>query len=362
MKLLKVNDLKRNLLTVATTVGIILIAAGIFGYYYFFRQSNAQLIETVPIDAAFVYQINDNKTFVKEVQNIRANISPFFGLDALPGCQFFLDQLPGKYNQLIFSGHVDNNKINVLFACKINKKAFEQLLQKLQIDVANSISFENCKIYSYGTHLKRFVFTYHNQLFCASEDITLLKKSISQLKNPKNLTSSKSLGNLCGIIEKNKIQNWLIINNEKYLNFFSTFCNEEMLPSLIKFSNATNWSINQVRFSGNEMFLSGYYAVNEEFYKLFSLYDNKKQYFSSASNEQPVVAIDKVPLLKYAQSRLPSSSYFEYVIHSESPEYWLRFFSPEAIQKSTLKNLKLFVFSIDSLQPKMATSTTIIKF
>jgi hypothetical protein len=147
------KEFRRNFLTIATTAIIIIFGGGVYLYYYFFRQVNAQLIETIPTDAAFLFQINDNETFVKSIKNIHPYISPLFGLDAYPGCQFFIDQLPGKYNQVVFSGHHNGETFSILFACKIHEKAFQQLLSKLQIDEKNCVIFERCKIYTFGTHL-----------------------------------------------------------------------------------------------------------------------------------------------------------------------------------------------------------------
>jgi hypothetical protein len=168
---------------------IIIFCGGVYAYYYFFRQINAKLIETIPTDAAFLFQINDNETFLKTVKTIHPYIHPLFELNAYPGCQFFVDQLPGKYNQVVFSGHAVGEKFSILFACKINERAFKQLLTNLQIDEKNCVKYEQCKIYTYGTHLKRFVFTYQKGIFLASENMMLLRKAINQLRTPRNLTN-----------------------------------------------------------------------------------------------------------------------------------------------------------------------------
>jgi len=281
---------------------------------------NAQLMETIPTDAAFLFQINDNETFVKTTKTIHPYISPLSGLDAYPGCQFFIDQLPGKYNQVVFSGHPNGETFSILFACKIHEKSFKQLLSKLQIDKKNCITFERCNIYTFGTHLKRFVFTYHKGIFLASENLTLLKRAIAQLKNPKNLTTLKSFAALFSVIEKNKKQNWLILNHEKYFYSLVSHFNSEANTALAQFSSHVPWSAYQVRFSGLEMSLTGYLSG-----------------FSSLND-------------------------YEIAISDATPEYWSRYLSEHGMKKSPVAQMKVFAFCSNSLSPELKTANGVIKF
>jgi hypothetical protein len=316
---------RRNLFTIVTIAAIIFFGGGVYSYYYFFRQVNAKLIETIPSDAAFLFQINDNETFLKTVKNIHNHISPLFGLDAYPGCQFFVDQLPGKYNQVVFTGHTNGDSFSILFVCKINKQAFKPLLSKLQIDEKNYIKFERCKIYNYGTHLKRFVFTYYQGFFLASENINLLKKSITQLKNPRNLTTVKSFEELFYIIEKNKKQNWVIFNHDRYFSNFKTFINDEINNFLAEFSSQTSWAAYQVRFSELEMLMSGY-------------------------------------MLKNVKSTLPAHNNFEVANYAANSEYWNNYLSELGMKRFTVAKMKLFSFSLDSLDSKLYMANGTIKF
>jgi len=297
-------------LTLFTAALIIIFGAGVYFYYYYFRQVNAQLIETIPSDAAFLFQINDNETFLKTVKTIHPYINPFFGLDAYPGCQFFLNKLPGKYNQVVFSGHANDETFAILFACKINEQAFAHLLSKLQIDKKNCIKFERCKIYTYGTHLKRFVFTYHKGIFLASENMILIKKAIIQLKNSRNLTTLKSFEALFNITAKNKKQNWLILNHEKYFSCFESYFNEETNRRFAQFSSNISWAAYQIRFSGLEMLLSGYVSINENFQKHFNHKD------------------------------------FEIAIRAENFEYWQDYLSELGMIKFTVRQIKTLDFSV----------------
>ena len=339
------REFRKNILTIITTAIIIIFGGGVYLYYYFFRQVNAKLIETIPTDAAFLFQINDNETFLKTVKNIAPYINPVFGLDAYPGCQFFVDQLPGTHNQVIFTGHVNGEQLSILFACKIHERAFKQLLLKLQIDEKNCATFEQCKIYTHGTHLKRFVFTYHKGIFLASENAMLLKKAIAQLKNPRNLTNSKSFETLFNILEKNKKQNWLILNHQRYFSHFEPFFTNATHAKLALFASNVSWAAYQVRFSKSEIHLSGYLSVNDSFQGYFNNIETKYVYYSSRSKNDEPIDFEKDDVLQYAKSVLPSHNDYEFAIHFENSEYWNRYLSELGMKKFTIAQMKLIAFS-----------------
>jgi hypothetical protein len=351
-----------NFSTVISWFAIIFFCSGVFLFYYFFRQVNAQLIETIPSDAAFLFHINDNETFLRTEKNIHNYITSLFWLDAYPGCQFFVDQLPGKYNQVLFSGHPTEESVSILFACKINERAFKQLIPKLQIDEKNCIKFERCKIYTYGTHLKRFVFTYHKGIFLASENITLLRKAISQLKNPRNLTTIKSFDSLFHIIEKNRKQNWLILNHKIFFSIFETNFNEETIIKLNQFASHVSWAAYQVRFSKLNMSFSGYLSVNDSYQSYFNNLVHKQLYYSSLSVQDEPIDYEKDDQLRQAKAQFPSHSELEIGIRAANTEYWGHFLSEKGMKNFSIAQMKLFALSIDSLNTKLKKSNGLIKY
>jgi len=352
------RERQKNILTITTIAVVLIFSGGIYFYYYFFRQVNAKLIETIPTDAVFLFQINDNETFLKTTKNIHSYISPLFGLDAYPGCQFFLDQLPGRYNQVIFTGHVNDGVLSILFACKINERAFKQLLSKLRIDEKNHTNFDPCQIYTYGTHLKRFVFTYHKGIFLASENMILLKKAITQLKNPKNLIVLKSFEELFGMIEKNNKQNWLILNYERYFDYLKAYFNEETNRILAHFSENVTWAAYQIRFSDLEISLAGYMAIHDNFRNYFNNLEQKYLYYSSLDSKMESIDFEKDLLIKEAKSVLPTYNDFELVIHAANPDYWSRYLSELGMKRFTIAHMNLLAFTF-KVKPGNSSSVQI---
>ena len=255
---------------IGTGLVIVAIGAGIFFYHNFFRQTNAKLIETVPPDASFIFQINDNETFVKTSTSLLPYLNELFSMDAVAGFEYFIDKFPTKNPEIIISGHQTTDKTVLLFSTKIDERTFEELLSTLRIDPRNYISFDEAKIYTYGTHFKRYNFTYQNSIFSASEEIELLKKSMVQLRHPRNLLSDKDFMILFKMVEKNEKQNWLIINNGLYLANIPDKLASPYKQDFNIEKSISQWAAFQIRFSENELKLAGFSLDNGTFFQKFA--------------------------------------------------------------------------------------------
>jgi hypothetical protein len=257
------NSAKGWIITTAI-VGIIVVLAAIFFYTNFFRQTSGPLIETVPTDAAFIFEINDNEQFVKTSASLMPYLTDLFALDGLAGYESFLEKMSNREGAILVSGYVIDNKIVPLFSTRMDEHYFKNLLKLLQIDPRNNITFEGYEIYSYGTHYKDFKFVFHNNVFSASEDVELLKKSVVQLKFPKGLANDKTFKQVHKLVEKNQKQNWLMLNPVKYAEYLNSKTNESFESMLGAWCNLTTWCAYQVRFSDIEIFLSGYINTENE--------------------------------------------------------------------------------------------------
>ena len=241
-----------------TVVAVALIGVGIFFYYNLFRQSKSELIEAIPTDAAFILAMNDNDGFVVSSVTVAPYLDELLVLDALPAFETMRGKLPSGEYDLTVSGHPGNDGVSVLFNMHADKAAFKRLLRALSIDPNNYTGFEGNRIYTYGTNFKSVKFVYVNHIISLSTDLELLKRAVVQHAHPKNLLSDKSFKEIYNLTEKNRKQNWLIVNPERYTSYFSTFLNEELTKKLTECLKEAGWTALQMRFSGNEMFLSGY--------------------------------------------------------------------------------------------------------
>ena len=241
-----------------TIIAVILACVGVFFYYTLLRQSKSELIEAIPTDATFIFVINDNDAFVRDTKSVTPYLNELFLLDALPAYETMRGKLPSGEYDLTVSGHTENDAISILFNMHSDKAAFKRLLRALSIDPNNYTAFENNRIYTYGTNFKSVKFVYTNHIISFSTDVELLKRAIVQHAHPKNLLSDKQFKEMYNLTEKNRKQNWLIVNPERYSPYFSTFLKDDLAKKMSKCLTEAGWTALQLRFSGNEMFMSGY--------------------------------------------------------------------------------------------------------
>ncbi len=246
---------------------IAFVAVAIFFYHNFFRQNNALLIETVPLESSFILQINNNDDFVKTSSQLLPYLNELLYTSALPGFEFFIDQLTLKKPTVMLSGYSNGDHAYLLLSVSITESSFSNLLKTLQIDQRNYIPFDKSKIYSYGTHLKKFSFSFNNNVLSISEDVELLKKSIVQHKHPRNLLSDKLFSQLYQIASKNEKQNWLFLHNKYFFELKKEFFSGTHQHLVAALSEIPSWSIFHIRFTDKELLLSGYMRAEYPFFQ-----------------------------------------------------------------------------------------------
>ena len=246
-----------------TIIAVIFAGVGIFFYYTFFRQEKSELIEAIPTDAAFIFALNDNDGFVKSTASLTPYLNELFLLDALPAFETMRGKLPDGNYDLTVSGHTEGDGVSVLFNMHADKAAFKRLLRALSIDPNNYVAFEGNRVYTYGTNFKSMKFVYVNHIISFSTDIDLLTRAIVQHTHPKNLLSDKQFKEIYNLTEKNRKQNWLIVNPQGYLSYLNSFLQESSSCRIAKIIGQAGWTAFQLRFSANDMYLSGYMLTDD---------------------------------------------------------------------------------------------------
>lgn len=248
-------------------IALLLIGVGIFFYYTFFRQSKSELVSAIPTDALFIFEVNDNSAFVKTLPSLEPYFNEVFSIDALPAYEAVRGKLSKDSYHLFISGHQTNIGISILFNTRIEPSEFKKLLRALSIDPANYTTFDQYKIYTYGTHYKSLKFVYFNHILSISDNLDILQKAIVQHAHPKSLMANGDFKMLYQLAEKNKKQNWLLINNPNFFEHLSTFFTGTTPTVLKKAKTEAEWSAFQLRISHNELFLSGYAIAGSENFK-----------------------------------------------------------------------------------------------
>lgn len=295
----------RNGTIIWTSIIVVVLLAAIVIFHYFLRRPNAKLIESVPSEVAFIFQINDNESLVKSTYTLLPYLNEILYLDALPGFQFFLEQFPNASDEFVISGHNKEKKIHLLMSCKVEDRYFKNLLKSLQIDPRNNIKFHETKIYSYGTHYKKFYFVYHNKTFSISDDLSCVKAAVEQLKTSHNILANKDFVRIFELVEKNPKQNWLIVNQKNFLSDFQKNINPDLISQTTKITNSSSWSAFQIRFTDLELILSGYTLTLGDGWKkieeqlpigdkMSNIFPSTIEYYSAFNTSKPEVLIQKI--------------------------------------------------------------------
>lgn len=321
------QSIRRNGLIIGTFTVIICIGIGLYFYNSFFRQSNAQLIETVPTDASFIFEINDNRTFVNDVSPFFPYLNELLNLNSFAGFEFFMDQLDGSKSPFIISGHRSGDQYSILYSFRVAEYQFEDLIEKLEIDPRNFTTFNESKIFVYGTHFKKFRFTYHDGVFSITEDLDLLKKSIVQLESTKNLLEIDHFNKLYKIVSKNKKQNWLIVNNTTFYSGLNNYLNPDFQGIIANSTQNPAWSAYQIRFNESEISMMGYSNVDEEMITKLKLQPSKRNSFGAI---------------------LPFNTHFYSTFNTPNPGDFLNSF----------KNNKTYSISLENYKKLLPTTST----
>lgn len=260
------NERHRGRAILLSAIAALLVGVGIFFYYSFFRQAKSELIEAVPTDAQFLYEVNDNSAFSRDIVPLLPYFSEMFAMDALPAFETVHNALPDGPYDITLSGHPQDNGIVLLFNTHIDKAAFKRLLRALSIDPANCETFEQQRIYTYGTNFKNLHFVFFNHILSISTNMELLKKSIIQHRHPKNLLSAADFRSLYDLAEKNRRQNWLFVS-AAYIEGVSGTVAAESAEAIRAVAALSPWWAFQIRMSSHEVFLSGYTSSGDKMFQ-----------------------------------------------------------------------------------------------
>lgn len=257
---------RTGLIITSVAILVLLVAGGIFAYTKYLKRNTAELIAVVPSDAAFVFQINDNESFVRSISSCKANLNEVFALDALSGFEYFADMgLSNNDNKknIVISGHSADGQTSLLFAVYMQKTAFLEILRNLKINPKNYVKYETRRIYTAITNFHEFKICYLNGIFVAAETQPLLESAIHNLAGTGCLTSLPDFAPVNDIIHKNKKQNWLMLNHSYFVESQSPKLDSVYHTAFGTMAELAGWSAYQLRFSDNEVILSGYSTINE---------------------------------------------------------------------------------------------------
>lgn len=247
-------------------------AAGIYFYTTSIKKNAAEPLETIPATAAFAVQINNYDNFTKAANICRDYCADMVSLGALDGMTFFLKQFDKEQiaqSKMAFSAHQVDGKLCLLLSVRIAEKDFSHLLQVLEINENNFHKYSHYNIYEIGTYHRTFSLCYHHGIFSVAENETVLTEALDCIATDKCLAkaSPKSLREM---MDKNPKQNWLIINNNNFVESQMKNVAPEFADLFSSLKNQTDWSAYQMTVNAGEIQLSGYSSLKaDSFFKQF---------------------------------------------------------------------------------------------
>lgn len=243
-------------------------AAGIYFYTNSIQKNTAEPLQTIPANAAFAVQINNYDNFTKAANICKNYCSDMVSLGALDGMAFFLkqfDQVRVKQSKMAFSAHPVDGKLCLLLSVRSSEKEFSHLLQVLEINENNFHEYGQNKIYEIGTYHRTFVLCYHHGLFSVSENEKVLSDALDCIATDKCLAkvAPKSLRDM---MDKNPKQNWLIINNNNFVESQMKNVAPEFAGIFSSLKKQVDWSAYQMTVNAGEIQLSGYSTMKDDSY------------------------------------------------------------------------------------------------
>ncbi|MDR1345190.1 MAG: hypothetical protein LBK03_00605, partial [Bacteroidales bacterium] len=199
--------------------------------------------------------------------HLRPSLNQLFAMESLAGFEAIIEQIKAENMPVLMAGLQMDEQLKLLYGTKLDNLQFRKLLQTLQIDNRNYEKWQESCIYSYATHLKKFNFTFFHNALILSDDIEVVKAAVNQFRNPINLLANKEFRNLYQLVDKNRRQNWLLLQHSRFASILSTQSDSIWQPALHQLNKTAQWSAFQLRMNDNEMHLSGYCSAESPFFQ-----------------------------------------------------------------------------------------------
>lgn len=263
----KISKRSRRKVWIVAGIAIVVavVAIAIFSFTHLLKKNTAEPLATLPADAVYVLQINDNEVFMKSSVKCLPYLNEILSFNAIEGFEYFTSLISANLpqtGQIVISGHLNrSNQLKLMLSTRASEGAFNQLLQDLKINPKDCSTHRSVQIYKIATHHNTFYLCFHNGIFSAAESVNLLESSIDVTATANALSNQQELKKLLGAISKNSKQNWLIINHERFVKVGLPKIAPDYQTRFEHYKDLADWSAYQVTFTDFEMNLSGYSLI-----------------------------------------------------------------------------------------------------
>jgi hypothetical protein len=284
-----------NTIKKIAVVLILILLIGGAGYEYFHLKKQevpvSNAITAIPINASFIFESRKTFPLWKTISQTSLMWQDLLGTEDFAELNHnfqFLDSLTSdnagihallEENPLFISAHINGQEhLDYLFCGSVGG-ASEQavVLPYMQTLGAKGqmtqMDYEGATIYC----LKRqgwsdFYYSFQNDIFIASLQITLVQQSLRQLQSHISLLGNKYFTKVLATSGGQAIAN-LFINFQSFYNVASPFMTKSFNSSLSYISDFAEWMELDLTFTPNEIIMSGFTdadSTNGQFLGLFS--------------------------------------------------------------------------------------------
>ena len=256
---------RKGWIVAGIAIVVAVVAVAIFAFSHLLKKNTAEPLTTLPADAVYVLQINDNEVFMKSSIKCLPYLDEILSFNALEGFEYFASQISASLpqtGQMVISGHLNqSNQLKLMMSTRASEGAFNQLLQDLKINPKDCSTHRSVRIYKIATHHSTFYLCFHNGIFSAAESVKLLESSIDVTATANALSNQAELKKLLDVIYKNDKHNWLIINHKRFVKGGLSKIAPDYQSQFSHYQDLADWSAYQISFTDFEMNLSGYSLI-----------------------------------------------------------------------------------------------------
>ena len=265
---------RKGWIVAGLAIVVAVVAVAIVAFSHLLKKNTAEPLATLPADAVYVLQVNDNEVFMKSSVKCLPYLDEILSFNAMEGFEYFASQISAylpQTGQIVISGYLNrSNKLKLMMSTRASEGAFNQLLQSLKINPKDCTTHRSVRIYKIATHHNAFYLCFHNGIFSAAESVKLLESSIDVTATANSLANQAELKKLLGVVNKNNKHNWLMINHERFVKAELPKIALDYQAQFSHYKDLANWSAYQVTFTDFEMKLSGYSLItSNSFFQQF---------------------------------------------------------------------------------------------
>ena len=124
---------RKGWIVAGLAIVVAVVAVAIVAFSHLLKKNTAEPLATLPADAVYVLQVNDNEVFMKSSVKCLPYLDEILSFNAMEGFEYFASQISAylpQTGQIVISGYLNrSNQLKLMMSTRASEGAFNQLLQ-----------------------------------------------------------------------------------------------------------------------------------------------------------------------------------------------------------------------------------------